>query len=125
MEMVCTGKTMAAETVHVKYDKSLISLKQLLQMYFVSIDPTSLNKQGHDVGIQYRTGIYYVDKEDLAVINAEILEQQKQHEEDIVVEVLPLENFYTAEEYHQDYLDKNPDGYCHLPFELFDCQNSI
>ena len=63
-------------------------------MYFVSIDPTSLNKQGHDVGIQYRTGIYYVDKEDLAVINAEILEQQKQHEEDIVVEVLPLENFY-------------------------------
>lgn len=119
-EMVCTGKTMAAETVHVKYDKSLISLKQLLQMYFVSIDPTSLNKQGHDVGIQYRTGIYYVDKEDLAVINAEILEQQKQHEEDIVVEVLPLENFYTAEEYHQDYLDKNPDGYCHLPFELFE-----
>lgn len=119
-EMVCKGKTMAAETVRVKYDDTLISLKQLLQMYFVSIDPTSLNRQGHDVGIQYRTGIYYVDKDDLSIIDEEILEQQKQYEDEIVVEVMPLENFYSAEEYHQDYLDKNPNGYCHLPLELFE-----
>lgn len=119
-EMVCKGKTMAAETVRVKYDDTLISLKQLLQMYFVSIDPTSLNRQGHDVGIQYRTGIYYVDKDDLSIIDEEIHEQQKQYEDEIVVEVMPLENFYSAEEYHQDYLDKNPNGYCHLPLELFE-----
>ncbi len=119
-EMVCKGKTMAAETVRVKYDDTLISLKQLLQMYFVSINPTSLNRQGHDVGIQYRTGIYYVDKDDLSIIDEEILEQQKQYEDEIVVEVMPLENFYSAEEYHQDYLDKNPNGYCHLPLELFE-----
>lgn len=119
-EMVCTGNTMAAETVHIKYDNTLVSLKRLLQMFFVSIDPTSLNKQGHDIGVQYRTGIYYVDKDDLAVINEEIFEQQKQYEDEIVVEVMPLKNFYSAEEYHQDYLDKNPDGYCHLPIELFE-----
>jgi peptide methionine sulfoxide reductase msrA/msrB len=92
----------------------------LLDMYFVSIDPTSINKQGHDVGLQYRTGIYYIDENDLSVINDVILRQQKNYDEEIVVEVMPLENFYAAEDYHQDYLDKNPNGYCHLPLELFE-----
>lgn len=119
-ENVCSGKTMAVETVRVKYDSSVINLETLLNMYFVSIDPTSLNRQGHDVGLQYRTGIYYTDKNDLAVINKVIFEQQRKYSEKIVVEVLPLENFYEAEDYHQDYLDKNPDGYCHLPLELFE-----
>ena len=119
-EEVCSGKTMAAEAVHVKYDASVISLEFLLEMYFVSIDPTSVNKQGHDVGLQYRTGIYYIDENDLSVINDVILRQQKNYDEDIVVEVIPLENFYAAEDYHQDYLDKNPNGYCHLPLELFE-----
>ena len=119
-EMVCKGNTMAAETVHIKYDMSLISLETLLDMYFVSIDPTSINKQGHDVGVQYRTGIYYTDENDLAVINKVIFEQQKKCSEEIVVEVMPLENFYPAEDYHQDYLTKNPNGYCHLPLELFE-----
>lgn len=89
-------------------------------MYFVTIDPTSLNKQGHDEGVQYRTGIYYVDERDLDIINKVMLEQQMQYEDEIVVEVMPLENFYSAEDYHQDYLDKNPNGYCHLPLELFE-----
>ena len=119
-EDVCSGKTMAAETVYIKYDSSVISLEMLLDMYFVSIDPTSINKQGHDVGLQYRTGIYYIDENDLSVINDVILRQQKNYDEDIVVEVMTLENFYAAEGYHQDYLDKNPNGYCHLPLELFE-----
>ena len=100
-KMVCEGNTMAAETVHIKYDMSLISFETLLDMYFVSIDPTSVNKQGHDVGVQYRTGIYYTDENDLAVINKVIFEQQKKCSEEIVVEVMPLENFYPAEDYHQ------------------------
>ena len=119
-EMVCKGNTMAAETVHIKYDASMIPLKMLLNMYFVSVDPTALNRQGNDVGVQYRTGIYYTDKNDLATINEVLFEQQKKYHEEIVVEVLPLENFYPAEDYHQDYLEKNPEGYCHLPLELFE-----
>lgn len=119
-EEVCSGNTKAAEAVFIKYDSSVISLEMLLDMYFVSIDPTSINKQGHDVGLQYRTGIYYIDENDLSVINEVILRQQKNYDEEIVVEVMPLENFYAAEDYHQDYLDKNPNGYCHLPLELFE-----
>ena len=119
-EEVCSGKTMAAEAVHIKYDTSVIDLEILLNMYFVSIDPTSVNKQGHDVGLQYRTGIYFTDKDDLSIIDEVILKQQKNYDDKIVVEVMPLENFYAAEDYHQDYLDKNPNGYCHLPLELFE-----
>ena len=119
-EEVCSGNTNAAEAVYIKYDSSIISLEMLLDMYFVSIDPTSINKQGHDVGLQYRTGIYYTDKDDLYIINEVILKQQERYEDEIVVEVMPLENFYVAEDYHQDYLDKNPNGYCHLPLELFE-----
>lgn len=119
-EEVCSGKTLAAEAVCVRYDASLISLETLLNMYFVSIDPTSLNRQGHDVGAQYRTGIYYTDGNDVDIINKVMLEQQRRYSEEIVVEVMPLENFYPAEEYHQDYLDKNPNGYCHLPLKLFE-----
>lgn len=119
-ELVCKGITKAVETVHVRYDESLIPLEVLLNMYFVSIDPTSLNRQGHDVGMQYRTGIYFTDKSDLIAINKIFLEQQKKYHDAVVVEVMPLENFYPAEDYHQDYLGKNPDGYCHLPLELFE-----
>lgn len=119
-EMVCKGDTKAVEAVHIRYDVSEISLEMLLNMFFISIDPTSLNRQGHDVGLQYRTGIYYIDKTDVATINKVLLEQQKKYSEEIVVEVMYLNNFYPAEEYHQDYLDKNPNGYCHLPMELFE-----
>ena len=89
-------------------------------MFFKAIDPTSLNKQGHDEGTRYRTGIYYTNAEDLHVIEKVYGEVQKDYQEPLAVEKLPLENYYTAEEYHQDYLDKNPTGYCHLPQSLFE-----
>lgn len=117
---VCTDKTQFAETVHVVYDPEKVGLKFLLEMYFKAIDPVSINQQGHDTGSQYRTGIYYVDEGDLAVIEEVYQEVQQQYEQPLAVEKKPLENFYTAEEYHQDYLDKNPDGYCHLPLSLFE-----
>lgn len=117
---VCSGDTLAAETVKVDYDPSSVSLEFLTRMFFHAIDPTSLNRQGNDIGTQYRTGIYYTDNEDLAEIYKVFEEQRSTTEGEIVVEVKALQNFYAAEEYHQDYLDKNPDGYCHLPFTLFE-----
>lgn len=117
---VCSGDTLAAETVKVDYDPSLVSLEFLTRMFFHAIDPTSLNRQGNDIGTQYRTGIYYTDNEDLAEIYKVFEEQRSTTEGEIVVEVKALQNFYTAENYHQDYLDKNPDGYCHLPYTLFE-----
>lgn len=117
---VCSGDTLAAETVKVDYDPSLVSLEFLTRMFFHAIDPTSLNRQGNDIGTQYRTGIYYTDNEDLAEIYKVFEEQRSTTEGEIVVEVEALQNFYAAEDYHQDYLDKNPDGYCHLPSTLFE-----
>ena len=117
---VCTDKTGFAETVHVIYNPDKVSLKFLLEMYFKAIDPTSINQQGHDTGTQYRTGVYYTDSTDEATISKVFDEEQKHIQGNIVVENLPLKNFYKAEDYHQDYLDKNPDGYCHLPQSLFE-----
>ncbi|MBP1539434.1 MAG: peptide-methionine (S)-S-oxide reductase MsrA [Prevotella sp.] len=117
---VCTDTTGFAETVHVVYDPDIVSLQFLTDMYFHAIDPTSLNQQGHDHGTQYRTGIYYTDADDLTTLSRVYDEKQEETKEKFVVELLPLRNFYPAEEYHQDYLDKNPDGYCHLPVSLFD-----
>ena len=117
---VYTDKTGFAETVHVVYDENTIDLKFLLNMFFKAIDPTSLNRQGHDEGTRYRTGVYYVSNDQLPIIEKVFNEQQELTENPIVVELLPLKNFYRAEEYHQDYLDKNPDGYCHLPISLFE-----
>lgn len=119
-EQVYTDTTGYAETVHVSYDLDKVSLEFLLRMFFVAIDPTSLNKQGHDEGTRYRTGIYYTDKEDLPIIEKVYAEEQNKCSEPFMVEKLPLRNFYPADEYHQDYLDKHPDGYCHLPKALFD-----
>ena len=117
---VYTDQTGFAETVHVKYNPDVVSLSFLLQMFFKAIDPTSLNKQGHDEGTRYRTGVYYTNAEDLQIIEKAFSEEQKKYQQTMVVEKLPLQNFFTAEEYHQDYLDKNPDGYCHLPLALFE-----
>lgn len=103
-----------AETVYIKYDANKISLSTILKYYFRIIDPTSLNKQGGDRGIQYRTGIYYQNEKQREVALNEIELEQKKYNEKIVVEVLPLERFDKAEEYHQDYLKKNPNGYCHI-----------
>lgn len=117
---VYTDETGHAETVRVKYDPEVVSLEFLLRMFFKAIDPVSLNRQGHDEGTRYRTGIYYTDAGELPVIDKVYAEEQQRHDRPLVVEKQPLERFYAAEEYHQDYLDKNPDGYCHLPQSLFE-----
>ena len=119
-EEVYTDTTGYAETVHVTYDADVVSLELLLRMFFVAIDPTSLNKQGHDEGTRYRTGIYYTDAADLPLIEQIYAEEQNKYNEPFVVEKQPLKNFFPADEYHQDYLDKHPDGYCHLPKALFE-----
>lgn len=117
---VYTDTTGYAEAVHVWYDNSRLTLQKLIELYFVAIDPTSLNQQGPDKGTRYRTGIYYLDKEDLETINAAYKVEEKKYDVPLEVEVCPLTNFYRAEDYHQDYLDKNEEGYCHLPLELFE-----
>lgn len=108
------------EAVQVIYDADKVNLEKLLQYYFRVIDPTSLNKQGNDRGVQYRTGIYYTDNSDRTVIDTVIKEQQGKYTQKIVVEEQPLEHFYEAEMYHQDYLAKNPNGYCHVDLSLAD-----
>ena len=103
-----------AETVKVTYDPNKISLDKLLQYYFRVIDPTSINKQGNDRGRQYRTGIYYQDGADKAVIEQALAQLQTKYKKPLQIEVQPLKNYIVAEEYHQDYLKKNPNGYCHI-----------
>ena len=103
-----------AETVKVTYDPDEISLKTLLKYYLRVVDPTSLNKQGNDKGTQYRSGVYYTDEADKQIIEEVLKKEQDNYQSPIVVEVLPLEQFFKAEEYHQDYLKKNPTGYCHI-----------
>lgn len=119
-EQVCNGNTGFAETVKVEYNPRQADLKLLIDLFFKTIDPTSLNKQGNDRGAQYRTGIYYTDKADLSVIKEAVAVLATKYSKPIVVEIKPLSNFYQAEEYHQDYLDKHPDGYCHISPELFE-----
>lgn len=118
-EEVCSGKTGAAETVKVVYDDEKVSLTTLLRLYFKSIDPLSVNKQGNDVGTQYRTGIYYTDSLDAPVIEAQLATVQRRHKQPLAVECGELLNFYPAEEYHQAYLYKNENGYCHINPSLF------
>ncbi|MGT2887559.1 peptide-methionine (R)-S-oxide reductase MsrB [Streptococcus didelphis] len=108
------GQTGHAETVKVTYDSSLISLKDILLHYFRIIDPTSKNKQGNDSGSQYRTGVYVTDQEDLKTVDQVFDQMAKNYDKPIVVEKAPLKNFIKAEDYHQDYLKKNPNGYCHI-----------
>ena len=108
-----------AETVKIEYDPEVISLKELLGYYFMVIDPLSINRQGNDRGIQYRTGIYYTDESQLPEIKTVYREQEEKAGAKLAVEMEPLKNFYTAEEYHQKYLDKNPGGYCHIPTKMF------
>jgi len=119
-EEVCTDATGFAEAVHIKYDPNVVSLDFLVKLYFVSIDPTSYNRQGNDRGSQYRTGVYYTDPADRSIIKKVFDAEERKYSVPLEVELLPLKNFYTAEEYHQDYLEKNPQGYCHLPSSLFE-----
>ncbi|MCL2761504.1 MAG: peptide-methionine (S)-S-oxide reductase MsrA [Desulfuromonadales bacterium] len=114
-EDVCYNETGHAETVKVIYNKSVLPLEKLLALYYEIIDPTSVNRQGPDFGEQYRTGIYYTDVNDEAVIRDSIIALQKKKQKPVVIEVESLKNYYPAEGYHQKYLDKNPNGYCHIP----------
>ena len=109
-----------AETVRVDYEESRISLTELLNYYFLVIDPLSVNRQGHDSGIQYRTGIYYTDEGQLPEIRRVYKEQEEKAGARLAVEVEPLRNFFPAEEYHQKYLEKNPGGYCHIPARFYE-----
>jgi peptide-methionine (S)-S-oxide reductase len=113
-EEVCTGTTGHTETTYVKYDENIISLEELLNQFWRIIDPTMLNRQGPDIGNQYRTGIYYIDQNDLDIINKTLEEQKTKYDRPIVTEIMSLQSFFNAEEYHQDYLKKNPSGYCHI-----------
>ena len=104
--------------IKITYDADTLSLDHLIQYFLRAIDPFSINKQGGDEGIQYRTGIYYIDNSDKPIIEATLARAQSFESKPFAIEVLPLDNYYTAEEYHQDYLDKNPTGYCHIPLGL-------
>jgi methionine-S-sulfoxide reductase len=117
---VCNNNTGHAETVHIIYDENTVSLEKILSLFFKIIDPTSLNRQGNDVGVQYRTGIYYTCTYDLSIIEKIINQLSTDYTEPIVVEVSELKNFYSAEDYHQKYLRKNPSGYCHINPEMFE-----
>lgn len=119
------GRSGHAETVYVKYDPERVSLNALLEQFFMIINPTTVNRQGNDIGSQYRTGIYYTDNEDLKIINEVMEGVRKKYSKPLAIEVTPLKGFYPAEEYHQDYLEKNPGGYCHVDFSTLKQQQSI
>lgn len=113
---VCSGQTKAAEAVQVIFNRKVLPISKLLTIVFKYVDPTTLNYQANDVGTQYRSGIYYIDSLDQAPIIEFINDLKSKYQKPIVVEVLPLQNFALAEEEHQDYLIKNPNGYCHIKF---------
>ena len=133
-------RTGHAETVLVEYEEpavpdlpdakdakevlrtSGITLSEILDYYFMVIDPVSLNRQGLDCGTQYRTGIYYTETEQLPVIEQKMSEVAARYPIPLMVEVMPLENYYPAEDYHQKYLDNNPLGYCHIGRDMFKLQ---
>lgn len=117
---VCTGQTQAVEGVRVVYDTAKINLSYLIRLYLMTIDPTSVNRQGNDAGTQYRTGIYYTTADQQRTAIAELDKEAARHSRPLAVEIKPLINFYSAEEFHQDYLDKNPGGYCHINPKLFE-----
>ena len=112
---VKTGNTNSAETVKVVYENEIISLNKILEHYLRFVDPYSINKQGYDVGTQYRTGVYFVDNCDEQVIKTYL---DNNLNVGYKIEIKKLESFYDAEEYHQDYLKKNPTGYCHVNLNL-------
>ncbi len=117
-QLVCTGKTMHTEVVKLEYNADEISLTKILEHLFRIIDPTTLNRQGNDVGTQYRSGVYFIDPQDEVVIKDYLTLRQKDYRRPIVVEVNKLDSFFVAEDYHQDYLVKNPTGYCHINMGL-------
>lgn len=117
-EEVCSGSG-HAEAVRVVYRVDEVSLTRILELFYEVIDPVSVNRQGFDVGVQYRSGVYYVQEEDRKLILQSLQTLQRRYEKPLAIEAEPLRNFYPAEDYHQKYLDKNPHGYCHIGEEEF------
>ena len=117
-EEVKTGSTGAAEAVMAEYNATVVDLHKLIQFFLRSIDPIAINRQGNDIGTQYRTGIYYTTDSQKQIAIQELDRLQKHYNKPLTVEVLPMKNFYPAEDYHQDYLSTNPGGYCHISREL-------
>jgi len=113
-EDVCYNNTGHAETVRVIYDDARVTLRELLRHFFDIIDPIAVNRQGADHGPQYRSGVYFADAIDKDIITKFVKQEQSKYNSKIAVEILSLQNFYHAEEYHQHYLQKNPHGYCHI-----------
>lgn len=118
-KLVYTDTTGHAEAVRVRYDADVLPLALLLRRYFCAIDPLSLNRQSEDCGTRYRTGIYWSDEADIPVVQAAMAEVEAEYGGPLAVEACALKCFYPAEEYHQKYLEKTPDGYCHLPLKIF------
>ena len=116
---VYTDTTGFAETVRVRYNPERVSLRLLVRLFFTVTDPLTLNRQGHDEGTRYRSGVFYTSAEDRPVIEDVFREVSGKLGVPLVTELEPLKNFYPAEEYHQNYLDKNPEGYCHLSLKTF------
>lgn len=115
---VCSGKTNHAEVAEITYDPTVISFEKILEHLFRMIDPTSLNRQGHDIGTQYRVGIYPENEEDLLAAKAYVDSRRAEYTKPLVLEVEMLRDFYDAETYHQKYLVNNPTGYCHVNMNL-------
>lgn len=116
-EKVCSGRSGYAEAVQISFDPAIIRLETLLDVFWLSHDPTTLNRQGNDIGSQYRSGIYYSDPGDLPLIQASVhaLEETKTYPDPLVTEIEPLRAFYAAEDYHADYYDRNrQQGYCRI-----------
>lgn len=118
-EEVCTNTTGFREAVEVIYDADILPIEKLVDAFFICIDPTIANRQGNDIGTQYQTGIYYIQPGDKEILEG-IFEEKKKLYDPFCVELEQLKNFYDAEEYHQKYLDKNPNGYCHISNKEFE-----
>lgn len=117
-EAVCSGNTGHAEVVKVEFDTEIVSLKRILELFFIAHDPTTLNRQGNDVGTQYRSIILYSNEKQKKIINEYIESIRGNYDEDIVTEVVPLETFYEAEDFHKDYyLNNRNNSYCRFVIE--------
>lgn len=117
-EDLINGLATHAEAVYLEYDDKVISLKEILEHFFRFVNPHTLFRQGNDIGIQYRSGIYFTNGDDEIIIKEFLNELEIKTNKKVVTECLPLKNYYKAEEYHQNYLDKNPSGYCHVDLNL-------
>lgn len=117
-QMLISGEATHAETVYLKYDNEVITLKELLDHFFRFVNPHTKFRQGNDIGKQYRSGVYYTDLKDKKVIDDYLIMLEEKTAKKVFTESLPLTNYYKAEDYHQKYLNKNPHGYCHVDLNL-------